>query len=233
MRRWGSFLPGNGVGGGGVHWNGQTFRFLPSDFVAASHNTERYGPLPEGMTVQDYGVTYDELEPHFDRFEKLCGIGGKAGNLKGERQEGGNPFEGWRSDEYPNPPMHMTFAQEQFAKAARELNLNPFPAPVGQHEPRLHQSARRAARAMQLLRLLREIRLRQLFQGQRADHDPAGPDAEAELHAQDPQRGAACGARQRRPPRHWRRACRPATARNFSAGRDRDPVRLSARQTRG
>jgi gluconate 2-dehydrogenase alpha chain len=62
MRRWGSFLPGEGVGGGGVHWNGQTFRFLPSDFVAASHNADRYGPLPEGMTVQDYGVTYDELE---------------------------------------------------------------------------------------------------------------------------------------------------------------------------
>jgi gluconate 2-dehydrogenase alpha chain len=127
MRRWGSFLPGNGVGGGGVHWNGQTFRFLPSDFVAASHNTDRYGALPEGMTIQDYGVTYDELEPHFDRFEKLCGIGGKAGNIRGELREGGNPFEGWRSDEYPNPPMHMTFAQQRFAAAARELDLRPFP----------------------------------------------------------------------------------------------------------
>jgi hypothetical protein len=33
IRRWGSYLPGVGVGGAGVHWNGQTFRFLPSDFV--------------------------------------------------------------------------------------------------------------------------------------------------------------------------------------------------------
>ena len=129
MRRWGSFLPGEGVGGGGVHWNGQTWRFLPSDFVAASHNIERYGPLPEGMTVQDYGVTYDELEPHFDRFEKLCGIAGKAGNLNGSVVEGGNPFEGRRSAEYPNPPMHMTFSQNQFARATRELGLKPFPAP--------------------------------------------------------------------------------------------------------
>ncbi len=129
MRRWGSFLPGEGVGGGGVHWNGQTWRFLPSDFVAASHNTKRYGPLAEGMTVQDFGVTYDELEPHFDRFEKLCGIAGKAGNLKGGIREGGNPFEGWRSSEYPNPPMHMTFAQNQFGKAARDLGLQPFPGP--------------------------------------------------------------------------------------------------------
>lgn len=129
MRRWGSFLPGEGVGGGGVHWNGQTWRFLPSDFVAASHNVGRYGPMPPGMTVQDYGVTYDELEPHYDRFERLCGIGGKAGNLNGARQPGGNPFEGPRSAEYPNPPMHMTFAQHRFESAARELGLNPFPGP--------------------------------------------------------------------------------------------------------
>src|SRR5690606_15278577 len=77
--------------------------------------------------VQDYGVTYDELEPHFDRFEKLCGRGGKAGNLNGQVQDGGNPLEGWRSSEYPNPPMHMSFAQHQFTRATQELGLSPFP----------------------------------------------------------------------------------------------------------
>ncbi len=129
IRRWGSYLPGIGVGGAGVHWNGQTFRFLPSDFLAKSHNEERYGTLPEDMTVQDYPVTYDELEPHFDRFDKLCGISGRAGNLRGQTQEGGNPFEGWRSDEYPNPPMEMTFSQDRFEASARNMGLNPFPAP--------------------------------------------------------------------------------------------------------
>ena len=34
------------------------------------------------MTIQDWGVTYDELEPHYDRFEYLCGISGKAGNSR-------------------------------------------------------------------------------------------------------------------------------------------------------
>lgn len=129
IRRWGSYLPGVGVGGSGVHWNGQTFRFLPSDFRARSHNEERYGPLPDEMTVQDYPVTYDELEPHFDRFEKLCGIGGQAGNLRGQIREGGNPFEGWRSDEYPNPPMEMTFSQHRFEASAQAMGLNPFPGP--------------------------------------------------------------------------------------------------------
>ncbi|KZD11980.1 GMC family oxidoreductase [Oceanibaculum pacificum] len=129
MRRWGSFLPGEGVGGAGVHWNGQTYRFLPSDFEAASHNVKRYGPLADGLTVQDYGVTYDELEPHFDRFEKLCGIGGVAGNLNGDIQASGNRFEGWRSSNYPNPPMEMTFAQHRFAEAAQALGHRPYPAP--------------------------------------------------------------------------------------------------------
>ncbi len=30
IRSWGAFMPPNGVGGGGVHWNAETWRFLPS-----------------------------------------------------------------------------------------------------------------------------------------------------------------------------------------------------------
>ncbi len=82
------------------------------------------------MTVQDWGVTYDELEPHYDKFEYLCGISGKAGNLKGQKQPGGNPFEGARSREYPNPPLNMTYAPTLFAKAAQELGHEPFPCPA-------------------------------------------------------------------------------------------------------
>src|SRR5579872_2954227 len=70
VRSWGAFMLGNGVGGAGVHWNGETWRFLPSDFTARSHLVQRYGAdfLPEDMTIQDWGITYDELEPHYDRF---------------------------------------------------------------------------------------------------------------------------------------------------------------------
>jgi gluconate 2-dehydrogenase alpha chain len=131
MRHLGSFLPGTGVGGAGIHWNGQNWRFLPSDFVARTHNSQRYGSaaIPTDMTVQDWGVTYDELEPFYDKWEYLCGISGKAGNLKGQIQPGGNPFEGPRSRDYPNPPMEMTYGPVLFEKAAKEMGLNPFPAP--------------------------------------------------------------------------------------------------------
>ena len=53
------------------------------------------------MTVQDWAMTYDELEPYYDKFEKLCGTSGKAGNLRGHKIEGGNIFEGPRQNEYP------------------------------------------------------------------------------------------------------------------------------------
>src|SRR3990172_12259345 len=95
MRELGSFKPGECVGGAAVHWGGVTQRFLPWDFETRSRTIERYGKgqIPEDCTSQDWGITYDELEPYYDQFEHLYGIGGKAGNLNGETQPGGNPFE--------------------------------------------------------------------------------------------------------------------------------------------
>jgi gluconate 2-dehydrogenase alpha chain len=132
IRNWASFLPGNGVGGAGVHWNGQTWRFLPSDFRVRSHLEQRYGKafLPQDMTIQDWPVSYDELEPYYDRFEKLCGTSGKAGNIRGEKQAGGNPFEGWRSSDYPTPPLKQPYGPTLFAEAARKTGHAPFPQPA-------------------------------------------------------------------------------------------------------
>jgi gluconate 2-dehydrogenase alpha chain len=80
MRRLGSFVPGTNLGGAGAHWNGATWRCLETDYVLKSHYTEKYGRafVPPEMTIQDFGVTYAELEPHYDKFEKLCGVSGQA-----------------------------------------------------------------------------------------------------------------------------------------------------------
>lgn len=133
VRRWGAFMLGNGTGGAGVHWNAETWRFLPSDFKLRSHLIERYGEkvLPPGSAIKDWGVSYDELEPYYDRFEYLCGTSGTAGNLRGVIQPGGNPFEGARSRPYPNPAMKQGFGHTLFAKAATELGYHPFPQPSG------------------------------------------------------------------------------------------------------
>lgn len=131
MRRLGSFLPGEGLGGAGIHWNGQIWRPLPSDLEMRTHYENRYGAdfIPDDLTVQDWGVTYDELEPHLDFFEKICGAAGRAGNLRGEAQAGGNPFEGPRQSDYPNPPMKQPVSATLMGQAAERLGLNPFPMP--------------------------------------------------------------------------------------------------------
>lgn len=131
VRRWQSFLPGSGVGGSAVHWNGQTYRFQDTDFRLRTHTLERYGKdmIAPDMTIQDWGVTADELEPYYDRFEYLLGVSGKAGNLKGRKVDGGNPFEDPRSRDYPTPPMKEPYGSAIFRKAAARLGYHPFPQP--------------------------------------------------------------------------------------------------------
>ena len=131
MRDYGSFLPGAGVGGAGVHWNGQCWRYDPSDFIAKTHLTQRYGAKKiADLQLQDWGVTFDEIEHCYDRYEYLCGTSGKAGVIKGQVQPGGNPFEGSRSREYPNPPLKRPYCASLFEEAARNLGLHPFPVPA-------------------------------------------------------------------------------------------------------
>jgi gluconate 2-dehydrogenase alpha chain len=129
MRHLGSFNPASGVGGAGIHWNGQNWRFLPTDFKIRSHTEMRYGKnfIPADMTIQDWGVTYEELEPYYDKFEYLCGISGQAGNLQGKIQAGGNPLEGPRARAYPLPPLKRSYATVLFDKAAKEVGFKPFP----------------------------------------------------------------------------------------------------------
>jgi gluconate 2-dehydrogenase alpha chain len=132
MRKWDIPPVGDGLGGAGAHWNGVTWRFIPSEFALRSHLTARYGrnAIPEDMTIQDWGITYDDLEPHYEHFERLCGTSGKAGNLRGQKIDGGNPFEGPRQNDYPNKPLIMSQAGMIFSKAAQSLGYHPFPTPA-------------------------------------------------------------------------------------------------------
>jgi gluconate 2-dehydrogenase alpha chain len=131
LRRFESFLPGSGLGGAAVHWNGQTFRYQDSDFRMRTLITERYGKgfIPDELSIQDWGVNAQELEPHFDRFEYLLGVSGKAGNLQGRKIAGGNTFEDPRSRDYPTPPMKEPYGSAMFRKAAQGLGYHPFPQP--------------------------------------------------------------------------------------------------------
>ena len=191
MRDYGSFLPGNGVGGAGVHWNGHTWRFWEYDFRIKSHITERYGAAKlKNLMLQDWGPSWAEIEPHFDKFEYLCGVSGKAGNLKGQIQPGGNPFESPRVARISQSADADALCLDPVRGKDGGAGLSSLPAAVIQPVPGLYQSAGRAHGRVQLLRLLRALCLRQLFQGQRPDHHPAGADAAAQFRAAHRMRGA-------------------------------------------
>ena len=132
VRQYGSFHPGTGVGGAGEHWTGMCFRFLPSVFNLRTHLTEKHGAakLPADLAVRDWGVTYDQLEPHYWYAEQMMGVSGKAGNLRGKLIDGGNIFESPRMHEYPTPPLKHSYASHLFEEATHKLGYHPYPTPA-------------------------------------------------------------------------------------------------------
>ncbi|MGK5076391.1 GMC family oxidoreductase [Janthinobacterium sp. ZB1P44] len=127
-RQIGAFKPGTGVGGAGLHWSGMHWRVLPEELQIRSHYERRYGKkfIPEGMTIQDFGVTYAELEPHFDFVEKVFGTSGQAYKVNGIVVGDGNVFEGDRSDNYALAPQKVPYTAELFRRAAKAVGYHPF-----------------------------------------------------------------------------------------------------------
>src|SRR5207302_3176716 len=78
MRRLGSFLPGEGVGGAGVHWNGVTWRWPDHELRIRSNDEERYGKnfIPADMPLQAWGITGAQIEPYHDKCEHPAGVYG-------------------------------------------------------------------------------------------------------------------------------------------------------------
>jgi gluconate 2-dehydrogenase alpha chain len=120
MRQLGSFLLGEGLGGSGTHWNGHTWRFYPYDFQIKTMTDEKYGAnkLSKDYQLQDWGITYDEMEPYFYKYEQTIGLSG----------EDKNPFLK-RKDPFPTPPMKRTPILKKFEKATSDLGYTPFMLP--------------------------------------------------------------------------------------------------------
>ncbi len=104
------------VGGGTVAYGCMAWRFVPEDFKLKT----LYG-APPGTTVEDWPITYEDLEPFYTKAEWEIGIAGQAG---------ANPFDPPRSKPYPMPPLEFDRQDQVFIRGAKKLGLHPFPLPV-------------------------------------------------------------------------------------------------------
>jgi len=122
----------NAVGGTSIHYYANSWRFHPWDFEARSATIKRYGAsaLPKGTTLEDWPVSYDEMEPYFDTVEYEIGVSGKAGNIAGKTDDRGNIFEGPRKREYPMPPLRGSDYIELMTGAAKKLGWNAHRSPA-------------------------------------------------------------------------------------------------------
>jgi gluconate 2-dehydrogenase alpha chain len=125
-------LPSIGTGGGTVHWGCAAYRFREADFRMRAAIVERYGAaaLPADTTLVDWPIAYADLEPYYDKAEWEQGVSGSAGNVGGEIQPDGNPFEAQRSRDYPMPPVQQCAGDHRFVEATRRLGYHPFRQPL-------------------------------------------------------------------------------------------------------
>ncbi len=122
----------NAIGGTSIHYHAQSWRYSPWDFRLRTASIARYGAnsIPNGSTLEDWPVTYDELEDFYDRVEYEIGVSGRAGNIMGKIDPRGNVFEGPRRRDFPMPPLRDTEFTDMMAAAARKLAWKPFRGPA-------------------------------------------------------------------------------------------------------
>ena len=100
----------NAVGGTSIHYWAQSWRLKPGISRRVRKRSERYGAsrFPKGSTLEDWPVSYDDLEPYYDIVEHEVGVSGKAGNIQGKIDPARQCYEGPRQREYPMPPLRGT-----------------------------------------------------------------------------------------------------------------------------
>ncbi|MFZ5831721.1 MAG: GMC family oxidoreductase [Planctomycetota bacterium] len=107
------------VGSGTLSYGAMAWRFMPQDFRMRSI----YGEL-EGSTLDDWPITYDDLEPCYEKAEREIGV---AGDMRE------NPFAAPRKNDYPMPAFPYNREARLLEAAGKRLGLHPFPIPMARN----------------------------------------------------------------------------------------------------
>jgi choline dehydrogenase-like flavoprotein len=104
------------VGSGTVSYGAMAWRFMQKDFMMRS----TYG-APEGSTLEDWPIGYEDLEPYYEKAEWEIGVAG---------DDSQNPFAPPRRRPQPMPPFPYNTEGKLLDPAARRLGWHPFPIPM-------------------------------------------------------------------------------------------------------
>ncbi|MCK5918445.1 MAG: GMC family oxidoreductase [Cocleimonas sp.] len=107
---------GNLVGGSSNFMSGFFHRLKPIDFKLKS----TFGAI-EGANMADWPISYDDLEPYYDKVEKVVGISGKV--VKHKFQEPRS------SKDYPYPPLTSHPLSKMIDTACDEMGITSIPMP--------------------------------------------------------------------------------------------------------
>lgn len=122
LRKLGSFLAGQGLGGAGMSWGGISPRFHPESFTPKSRFADGLRrPDAASIDYRDWPIGYGELESHYGWFEAVAGVAPTRG-LKSERYQRSRPL--------PGEPLDLTTKNTLLAKAAAELGLDVTETPI-------------------------------------------------------------------------------------------------------
>jgi choline dehydrogenase-like flavoprotein len=104
------------VGGGTFSYGAMAWRFMEQDF----HLRSTYGPV-EGSTLDDWPISYQDLEPYYEKAEWEIGVSG---------DDSGNIFRAPRRKPLPMPPLPHSRQHLILEAAAKRLGLHPFDIPM-------------------------------------------------------------------------------------------------------
>lgn len=104
------------VGGGTLSYGAMAWRFMPQDFKMRS----TYGAV-EGSTLDDWPISYHDLEPYYEKAEWEIGVAG---------DDSQNPFAPPRHKPHPMPPFPYNKEATLMQDAAKRLGWHPFPIPM-------------------------------------------------------------------------------------------------------
>ena len=103
------------VGGGTRVYGAQAWRFLPDDFRMAS----KYG-IPKGSSLADWPISYETLEPFYERVEWELGAAG----------DGTTQAQTPRQRDYPLPPVPPSPQTVALSRGAKQLGWSTTPVPL-------------------------------------------------------------------------------------------------------